>query len=101
MEDTQFEDVVSKFWKPTEIGEALQGEYIGQTETDYGMAPQFLTNDGVYICGNAIVVERMRGIKEGTIVRITYEGEEKSKSGRTFKMFRVQKAKGVEVHAQN
>ena len=101
MEDTQFEDVVSKFWKPVEVGEALQGEYIGTTETDFGLAPQFMTNDGVYICGNTIVVERMRGVKEGTIVRLTYEGEEKSKSGRTFKMFRVQKVKAVMPHAEN
>lgn len=76
-------------------GATLEGYYTGKEEFEgqYGQSIKYIieasdgTNYGVY--GSATLDRQFKNIPEGVYVWITYDGEVKSKNGRTVKQYSV------------
>lgn len=76
-------------------GATLEGFYTGKEEFEgqYGQSIKYIieagdgTNYGVY--GSATLDRQFKNVPEGVYVWITYDGEVKSKNGRTVKQYSV------------
>lgn len=97
-EEMEFE---GEIWKPQTPGDHITGEYI-ECEEGVGMDGNSIlyhikeeTPDGEYwkVWGSAVLNDAMRKANLGELVKITYLGQRKSKQGRTYNNFKVQRAK--------
>lgn len=88
--------IMTTTWnKDLEVGAAIEGKYIGMEtfEGKYGMTNKYIVRgtDGVDwgVFGSASLDRQFAKIDEGSYVWIEYKGEEKTKNGRTVKVYVV------------
>ena len=82
-------------WVPEEIGEEIRGFYLGLREltaSDGSKFEKHLFEDEDVIWAvnnNAVLSNALRGVEEGTAVKIKYLGTRRSKRGWTYKDYNV------------
>jgi hypothetical protein len=104
MEERKFETLgsSSKFWKPESKGEVLEGEvvWVGVSTTTKFPNPKNIeaqvkiANGEIWTTPtHAVLCDRLlkHEVKAGDYIRITYQGEEKSKKGSPMRMYLVER----------
>ena len=82
-------------WKASDDNTAIEGYYINKEtfEGQYGPSTKYVIegNDGVMygVFGSASLDRQFKNVPEGCYVWINYEGEVKTKNGRTVKQYSV------------
>lgn len=86
------EDAAFVRW--TTPGMVLEGDWRGHTERGhFGPQGAISTPDGLVLFAMPVVLrEALSQAHVGDLVRITYTGDRVSKTGHSYKLFRVQKA---------
>jgi hypothetical protein len=89
----------STFLKPAEfdVGDVMVlGAYVGSRPTQYGEAYDWRNEDGgtVSIHGYPPIVSQMENVEPGTMCRVTYEGQVKSKNSYNYHNFSVEISDG-------
>lgn len=81
------------FWKPIEKGDVLEGEFVEQSEGEYGSTFKIKCYDGTITSTPSykVLISRMANVPLHSRVKITYTGEElpKVKGYKPTKMFTV------------
>ena len=71
-------------------GDALEGIWLGEHQGQFGPLGSLDTLTGrVTFPLNAVLRQRLGGVKEGTVVRIVYQGSGSTKKGWPVKLFDV------------
>lgn len=102
MQNLEFQEVNktqnNNTWTPREKGDTIIGEYV-ELKENVGMDNYTIyvlrdTNDEeVSVFGKTALNSQMKKVEIGDIIKITYEGEKRSQRGRTYKDFKVYKAR--------
>ena len=97
-EDFNFNPVEPGIWKHENEGEAIFGVLINTEPKDEAndlSAKYYIeTVTGMMmVWGSAVLDDRMKLVKLGTPVRITYMGKKQNAKGRDFKVFSVEMGK--------
>lgn len=104
--DDDFEDVPDSYaeaWKEPKVGDSVIGEYCGarMVKGDRGdMFPAYVVkreDDTLVSVAGASMQGRMSRIPQGTRIKITFTGTEKSGKGSQMKLFEIKMAKGVKL----
>ena len=89
--EEEWETVECQLWKPEAEGDEIRGIYKEKTRGQYGKDVYYLEcDDGVYdVFSTTILEQKMRGCNPGDEIKIRYDGETETQSGRTMKGFTV------------
>lgn len=93
MSEIEWKSVEPGVWKPQEEGDSVQGVYIamepkeGETSARY-----YLDNKGkkIMVWGSAVLDDRMKLVKPGDLVKVTFNGKTRNKAGRDVNIFIVE-----------
>lgn len=107
-EDNSYKTSEGNFWKPEKKGESVEGLYInkdenvGENNSNIYFIEQLKDNEVIQIWGTTILDNRMRIVKIGQQVKITYEGkaEKGSKGKQAPHLWKVQ-YKNVETDIED
>ena len=97
-EDFDFNTVEPGIWKYENEGDHIFGVLINAEPKDDAndlSAKYFIENETgmMMVWGSAVLDDRMKLVKIGKPVRITYRGTKKNAKGRSFKVFEVEVGK--------
>ena len=97
-EDFNFNSVEPGIWKSENEGDYIFGVLINSEPKDDAndtSAKYFIetTTGMMMVWGSAVLDDRMKLVKIGTPVRITYKGKKQNQKGRDFKVFSVETGK--------
>jgi hypothetical protein len=80
-------------WKPEE-GDSITGVLVNKEPKNDEQSAKYhiQAQDGemYMIWGSAILDDRMKFVKVGDVVRITYDGQDKNRKGQALKLFKVE-----------
>ena len=96
--DFNFNRVEPGIWKPENEGDYIFGVLINSEPRDDAndiSAKYFIETDTglTMFWGSAVLDDKMKLIKIGTPIRVTYNGTKKNAKGRDFKMYTVETGK--------
>jgi len=76
-------------WKDAE--QSLEGTWTGSKEGKFGLLGTIETAEGVKVSFPLLtaLADRLKEVREGTLIRIIYKGLQVSQAGREFKAFEV------------
>lgn len=86
-----FEEVTGTQVKKLEIGEVVEGKFIGMSTGAFGENP--VINDGtedVTLAGDTVILTKFSNIKPETKVRVTRLEDAKSQTGRQYHDYKVE-----------
>jgi len=104
--DDEYEDVPDSYaeaWKEPKVGESISGEYCGARMVRGDRGEKFPTyvikrdDDTLVSVAGASMAGRMARIPEGTRIKITFTGKEKSGKGSEMKLFDIKMAKNTKL----
>lgn len=107
-ENIEWNSVEPDVWKSEQEGDQIQGVLIAiepkDDANDISARYYLSTKDGnKMVWGSAVIDDRMKLVRIGDLIRITYNGETKNKAGRKVNLFRIDvgkpKAKTTETSA--
>jgi len=86
-------------WKPVKESEQITGILVSKEPKDEitGLSARYYleTKAGMFfVWGTAVLDDRMKYVKIGQKVRITFEGKTTNKRGQTVNLFKVEVAEG-------
>ena len=92
--EEQWQAIEPETWKPKEEGDQIIGVLISTEPKDdhAGLSARYyLQNElGTYLVwGSAVLDNRMKFVKTGDKVRITFDGKEKNKKKQDLNMYKV------------
>lgn len=92
----------SNFLKPADFEKGdvmVEGNFVGTRPTQYGDAYDFKASDGeIYsLSGYLPIATQMEGVDPGTLCRVTYEGQIKSKNAYKYHSFTVEVSDTAEL----
>ncbi len=82
---------LSEIYKWRDQGQSLEGTWRGIKEGEFGLLGTIETAEGVKVSFPLLtaLADRLKEVREGTLIRIIYEGLQVSQAGREFKAFEV------------
>jgi hypothetical protein len=93
----EFENINPQTWKPMKESDSVEGIYTDKRESVGANHSNcyYLEKDGqqVMIWGSTIIDDRMKFVKIGDYVKITYKGTTLNKNKQKLNIFDVQRAK--------
>lgn len=90
---TEYEEIEGgNVWQFEKEGDNIEGEFTdivaGQYGNNYVVKDE--KGDKFTIFGGSVINTKMANVEKGKKIRVTYLGEVKSQSGRTYKDFKVE-----------
>ena len=90
----KWKDIDPGVWKPEAKGDSITGVLVNEEPKTDVQSARYHTqaDDGemYMVWGSAILDDRMKFVKVGNVVRITYKGKDKNKKGQALNLFKVQ-----------
>ncbi len=82
----------ANLWQYEKEGDSIEGEFVKKTPGQFGDDFVIKTKSGeeFKIFGSIVLRTKFEDVKPGQKVRITYMGEVKAGSGKTYKDFKVE-----------
>ncbi len=82
---------LSEIYKWRDEGQSLEGTWRGSKEGKFGLLGTIETAEGVKVSFPLLtaLADRLKEVREGTLIRMIYKGLEVSQAGREFKAFEV------------
>jgi hypothetical protein len=101
-----YTEIQPNIWKPINIGDSVEGILVGVDQTvgrNESNIYSLETPEGLKwkVWGTAIIDDRMKYIKVGDKIKITYEGSTVNKAGQPLKLYKVFKDTPDKVEFQN
>jgi hypothetical protein len=80
----------SPILKWNSVGQTVEGVYKGTREGKFGPLAIVLTSGGEVACGTSkLLMDKLKGLVAGDLVKIEYLGKKKGQSGYEYKDFQV------------
>jgi len=89
----EYEEIKSKVFSFEKVGDSIEGELIDVSEGKFGMDYVIQKDNEDYtIFGTAVLRNKMKSVKIGEYVKITFEGLVEGKNENPYKNWKVEKA---------
>jgi len=89
----EYEEIKSKVFSFEKVGDSIEGELIDVSEGKFGMDYVIQKDNEDYtIFGTAVLRNKMKSVKIGEKVKITFLGLVESKHDNPYKNWKVEKA---------